>query len=158
MTGTEGDFEKLAYEAALRGLDKQEQLLEELRARTGLLLAAASIAAPSLGQRALEGSHPRGLALIALTAFAILIGASVFVLIPRKDLAFAESGASQYERLYSLRDDMAEVYRCLAFAMDDFWWSNDRRIAQMIRACAVAATALAVEIFCLVTMLGDGAF
>ena len=95
--------------------------------------------------------------MIALTAFVILIGASVFVLIPRKDLAFAESGASQYERLYSLRDDMAEVYRCLAFAMDDFWRSNDRRIAQVIRACAIAATALVVEIFCLVTMLGDGA-
>lgn len=34
-----GEFEKLAYEAALRGLDKQERLLEELRTRTGMLLA-----------------------------------------------------------------------------------------------------------------------
>lgn len=40
-----GEFEQLAYEAALRSLDKQERLLEELRARTGVLLAASSIAA-----------------------------------------------------------------------------------------------------------------
>jgi hypothetical protein len=46
-----GEFEKLAYEAALRGLDKQEGLLEELRTRTGVLLAASSLAASFLGQR-----------------------------------------------------------------------------------------------------------
>jgi hypothetical protein len=40
-----GEFEKLAYEAALRGLDKQEGLLEQLRTRTGVLLAASSLAA-----------------------------------------------------------------------------------------------------------------
>jgi hypothetical protein len=44
-----GEFEKLAYEAALRGLDKQENLLEELRTRTGVLLAASSLAASFLG-------------------------------------------------------------------------------------------------------------
>jgi hypothetical protein len=44
-----GDFEKLAYEEAVRGLDKQETLLEALRARTGVLLAASSIATSFLG-------------------------------------------------------------------------------------------------------------
>jgi hypothetical protein len=43
-----GTLAELAYEASLRRLDKQEQLLEELRARTGLLLAAASLAAWAL--------------------------------------------------------------------------------------------------------------
>jgi hypothetical protein len=47
-----GEFEKLAYEAALRGLDKQEGLIEELRTRTGVLLAASSLAASFLGQQA----------------------------------------------------------------------------------------------------------
>jgi len=40
-----GELERLAYESSLRALDKQEQLLAELRARTGLLLAASSLAA-----------------------------------------------------------------------------------------------------------------
>lgn len=47
-----GEFEKLAYEAALRSLDKQERLLEEMRARTGVLLAASSVAITLLGQKA----------------------------------------------------------------------------------------------------------
>jgi hypothetical protein len=45
-----GTLAELAYDASLRRLDKQEQLLEELRARTGLLLAAASLAASFLGR------------------------------------------------------------------------------------------------------------
>jgi len=75
-----GEFEKLAYEAALRGLDKQEGLLEELRTRTGVLLAASSLAASFLGQRAFQDPSPRGLAITALVAFVISIGASVYML------------------------------------------------------------------------------
>lgn len=90
MIGREGEFEKLAYEAALRGLDKQERLLEELRARTGIVLAVASVAAPILGQKAFQDPNSRGLALAALAAFVTSIAASVFVLVPRKSLAFAE--------------------------------------------------------------------
>jgi hypothetical protein len=63
-----GEFEKLAYEAALRGLDKQEGLLEELRTRTGVLLAASSLAASFLGQQAFQNPSPRGLAITALVA------------------------------------------------------------------------------------------
>jgi hypothetical protein len=43
------DLARLAYEASLRSLDKQEELLGELRSRTGLLLAASSVAASFLG-------------------------------------------------------------------------------------------------------------
>ena len=50
------EFERLAYETALRGLDKQEELLRELRSRTGVLLAAASLAASFLKAPRL---HPR---------------------------------------------------------------------------------------------------
>ena len=116
-----GEFEKLAYEAALRGLDKQEGLLEELRARTGVLLAASSLAASFLGQQALSAPHPRALAVAALVAFVISIGASVFILLPKKNLVFAEAGAGLYEGLYAVRSDMAEVYKRLAYELDRFW-------------------------------------
>ena len=81
-----GDFEKLAYEAALRGLDKQEGLLEELRTRTGVLLAASSLAASFLGQQAFQNPSPRGLAITALVAFVVSIATSVFILLPKKNL------------------------------------------------------------------------
>jgi len=41
------EYERLAFDAALRALDKQESVLDELRSRTGVLLAASALAASS---------------------------------------------------------------------------------------------------------------
>jgi hypothetical protein len=62
-------LERLAYEAAQRALDKQERLLDELRNRTGLLLAAASLAASFLGREAFAGDPKDGLAVVWLASF-----------------------------------------------------------------------------------------
>lgn len=149
------EFEKLAYEAALRGLDKQEGLLEELRSRTGVLLAASSLAASFLGQQAFRDPSPRGLALTSLGAFVISIAASVYILLPKKNLIFAESGSGLYEGLFTVREDMAEVYRRLAYDLDRFWESNDEKIKWLTRAYTVAAASIVVEILSLAALLGD---
>jgi hypothetical protein len=156
--GWQGEFEKLAYEAALRGLDKQEGLLEELRTRTGVLLVASSLAASFLGQQAFQNPSPRGLAIVALSAFVLSIAASVFILLPKKDLIFAEAGAGLYEGLYPFRDDMPEVYRRLAYDLDLFWDSNDKKIKWLTRAYTMAASALVIEILSLAALLGDNIF
>jgi hypothetical protein len=153
-----GDFEKLAYEAALRGLDKQEGLLEELRTRTGVLLAASSLAASFLGQQAFQDPSPRGLAITALVAFVVSIATSVFILLPKKNLIFAEAGAGLYEGLYAVREDMPEVYRRLAYDLDRFWESNDKKINWLTRAYTVATSALVIEILSLAALLGDNIF
>jgi hypothetical protein len=153
-----GEFEKLAYEAALRGLDKQEGLLEELRTRTGVLLATSSLAASFLGQRAFQDTSPRGLVFAALIAFVISIAASVFILLPKKNLIFAEAGAGLYEGLYAFRDNMPEVYRRLAYDLDLFWDSNDMKIAWLTRAYTVAASALVIEILSLAALMGGNIF
>jgi hypothetical protein len=111
-----GEFERLAYEAALRGLDKQEGYLEELRARTGVLLAASSLAASFLGQQAFQHPHPRGLAIVALVAFVASIGAGVFILLPKKNLTFALAGIGLYEGLFAL-GAAALVIEILALAV-----------------------------------------
>jgi hypothetical protein len=152
------DFEKLAYEAALRGLDKQEGLLEELRSRTGVLLAASSLAASFLGQQAFQHPHPAALVVAALVAFVVSIGASVFILMPKTDLIFSQKGAGLFEGLYAVRDDLAEVYRRLAYDLDRFWDSNDKTIVKLIRSYKVAATALVIEILSLAALLGDTIF
>ena len=79
-----------------------------------------------LGQPAFRHPHPRGLAILALAAFVFSIAASVFILLPKKNLIFAEAGAGLYEGLYSVRDDMPEVFRRLAYELDRFWESNDK--------------------------------
>lgn len=81
------------------------------RTRTGVLLAASSLAASFLGQQAFQNPTPRGLAIAALVAFVVSIAASVFILLPKKNLVFAEAGAGLYEGLYAFRNDMPEVYR-----------------------------------------------
>jgi hypothetical protein len=63
----------LAYEAALHSLDKQEQLLGELRSRTGAILGASSLAVSFLGRPALDAEHP-WLAVLALIAFVVSLG------------------------------------------------------------------------------------
>jgi len=150
-----GEFEKLAYETALRGLDKQEGYLEELRARTGVLLAASSLAASFLGQQAFSHPDPQGLVVIALLAFVASIGAGVFILVPKKDLIFAQAGVGLYEGLFALRDDMPEVYRRLAYDLGRFWDSNDKKIRRLVRAFTLSAVGLVIETLALAGLLGD---
>lgn len=153
-----GELEKLAYEAALRGLDKQEGYLEELRARTGVLLGASSLAASFLGQQAFQHPHPRGLAIIAILSFVTSIGAGVYILLPKKKLIFAQSGVGLYEGLFAIRYDMPEVYRRLTHALGRFWESNDATIQWLVRAFTVGAAALAAEILALVGLMSGSLF
>jgi hypothetical protein len=121
MEAGEATCERLAYDAAQRALDKQERLLEELRSRTGLLLAAASLAASFLGREAFAEDPKRGLALVAVLAFLLSVGASVYILLPKRDkFVFALVGAGLYEGLYAVRDDLPEVFRRLAYDLIDF--------------------------------------
>jgi hypothetical protein len=49
-----GVLAELSYEAAVRALDLQERAIEQLRARTGTLLAASSLTASFLGAQAIQ--------------------------------------------------------------------------------------------------------
>jgi hypothetical protein len=139
------DLARVAYDSSLRSLDKQESLLAEVRARTAILVAGSSLAASFLGEPALaDGSL--ALAILALLAFVVSIGASLYVLLPRKDLVFSLAGAKLYEELYEFGDDSSEVHRRLAYDLDRFWETNDSIVRRLIRAFSVAALALGVEI------------
>jgi len=150
-----GDLERLAYEAALRALDKQEGLLEELRARTGILLAASSLAASFLGRDAFQDPGSTAVAILALAAFVVSVAASVYILMPKRELLFSQSGPALYEGLYSVRDDAPEIHRRLAYELYRFWESNDQRMRNLFRAYRIAAGALVVEILLLVALVSD---
>jgi hypothetical protein len=152
-------YERLAYEAAQRALDKQERLLEELRSRTGLLLAAASLVASFLGREAFAQNPKRGLALLAVLAFLLAVGASVYILMPKRNkFVFALVGAGLYEGLYAVRDDIAEVYRRLAYDLDRFWDDNDAELQKLFKSFRLAAGALSAEVLVLIAMVSDNLF
>lgn len=147
-------LEQIAYDNAIRALDKQERMLEELRARTGVLLAAASLAVSLLGGRAFEDSRPVLLVVVALAAFASTFAAGLFVLLPR-ELVFAIQGARVYEELYAFRDDPAEIHRHLAYDLQQFWMQNDERIESVQRSLRFATGSLAVEMLALTILAAD---
>jgi hypothetical protein len=152
------EFERLAFDAALRALDKQEALLDELRSRTGALLAASALAASFLGAEAFKDPAP-ALAAIALLAFVGSIAASVFILVPRRDhFTFSLSGPGLYEGLYEVREDLAEVYRRLAYDLLDFWERNDAQLQPLFRAYRVGTAALVIEILILVALVSGTIF
>ena len=71
---------------ARRAIDVQVAQLDELRTRTGLLFAAASLSGSFLGSAAARGEIGIGLwGGAALIAFAFSIGACVKVLWPKKE-------------------------------------------------------------------------
>jgi hypothetical protein len=142
----------IAFEAATRALDKQEAVLEELRSRTGLLLAASSLAVAFLGRPALDDSRD-AFAVIALAAFAVSIASSVYVLLPKSTFFFALSGKHVYENLYEYRDDPDEIRRRLVYDRQRFWDDNDVIMRRLLIAFRVAAAALAVEIVALLAAI-----
>lgn len=140
------DLEELAFLAAERALDKQERLLEEIRARTGVLLAAASIAASFLGGQAFAEAEPPWLLAAVLAAFVVSIGASVYALTPKRGFTVALSGPRIYERLYAFRSDLPEAHRRLTYDLQRFWDANDLLVRKIVRAYKLAVVGLVVEI------------
>jgi hypothetical protein len=118
------------------------------------LLAAASLAASFLGRPALD-SDPVGLAVLALAAFGVTIAASLYVLLPKRNLVFALVGSRVFEELYEFRGEIPEVHRRLTYDLDRFWEANDRIMQRLIWVFRVAAWALAIEIGSLLTSLTD---
>jgi hypothetical protein len=149
---------RLAYDESVRSLDKQERLLDELRARTGLLLAASSLAISFVGRPAFQAADTL-VVVLGLLAFAISVAASVYVLMPKaRRFVFSLEGSAVFEELYEFRDDMPEVYRRLTYDLDRFWDENDAVMARLFRWFQIAAAALAAEIILLLTSLSGTLF
>jgi hypothetical protein len=137
----------LAYEASLRALDQQQRVLEDLRSRTGLLLAAASLSASFLGARAFDGHASVALSAMALTALAVTLLLGILILTPRTSLVFSTAGTVLYRDLHDL-DDLADQHRYAAHWLDAFWEANRRPIRRLTRHFEVAAWALVVQTIC----------
>jgi hypothetical protein len=148
------DLEKLAYDSALRALDKQERLVEELRARAGIVLAASSLAASFLGGRGFGGPGPVVLAVVALLSFVASVSATAFVLLPRPDLRFSLSAAEVIENLMEFRDNRGRLFGCAAAVLDRIWERNDAVVYRLGRSLSFAAAALGIEVIALAALLG----
>jgi hypothetical protein len=137
---------RVSYELSLRALDQQEAVLNELRTRTGTLLAASSLVASLLGARAASTDHLPWLAGLGLGAFAVSVLASVFILMPRSGLIFALRGTVLLEEEFGEDAGLAEVHRRLAYWLEEFRDSNQDIIEALFKAFWVATAGVLAEV------------
>ncbi len=138
---------ELAYEAAVRALDLQERAIEQLRARTGILLAASSLTASFLGALTIQHSAGFGsLDALALLAMVASIGLCVYILLPKSGFVFSVNAPAMYEELYEFREDAVEVRRRLAYWLEGYWRANQEKIDLLGRYYLAAAVALLLQL------------
>jgi hypothetical protein len=138
---------ELSYDAAVRALDLQERGVEQLRARTGTLLAASSLTASFLGAQTIQ--HTGGLqalgslALISLAASIVLC---VYVLLPKSGFVFSVNAARMYETLFEIGEDEEEARRRLIYWLEEYREANQVKIEDLGRYFFGAAIALTLQL------------
>ena len=135
MTATEpheDGLEQLAFDLALRTLAQQERVLEEVRARTGVLLTATAVVASFLGGRALQSSGSVWLTLPGALAAIASIVLSVYVLLPKQTLNFALHGSAVYEHFQAEGAPLRDAHRTLAYWSKAAWDGNQTTIDRLI--------------------------
>jgi hypothetical protein len=141
----------LIFEESRRALDQQEKVLDNLRARAGLLLTAAAIASSFLGATALADgkfcvwSWLAIGSLLALGWFAIK-----GVLWPRQDAwTFTHSVADLLKHYVDAAErewDIDGMHAAMAERNEKLWDENEKQLEPMFTAFRYAAVALLFEV------------
>jgi hypothetical protein len=158
--GVADSIEQIAYELSVHTLGEQERSVSGLRTRAGTVLAAASIASSFLGSRAttklpdwsILGVHVGHGSLdvwsfLAVIAFLLTGGASVWILLPRRFVFAFEA-----RTLLAASDEVAggvevaDGYRALTLWMAPSINDNRRGIQSLNRWFVASCVALGVEI------------
>jgi hypothetical protein len=148
---------KLAYAESVRGLEMQSSSLNELRARIGLVLSAASISSAFLGAAALARHHHHlaGLSAYGVVLFGVTVALSLAVLLPLPGWAFVSNGRA-LAAFYADREDegLDVTYRQLAESNGDSQLSNSKRIGRLYVAFACACVVLGADVIVWLCDLG----
>jgi hypothetical protein len=137
---------ELAFTLARDALAKQDAALDELRTRTGTLLAASSLVASFFGARAIDRSQFSWPNIIALVSFGAAALFSVYVLFPRSGVARSLSGPAVYEYFEDLDVDIDEVYRDLAYWIQGAYATNAAIVRPLSSAFRLGCVALIGEV------------
>ena len=141
--------EAIIYEEAKRGIAVQTATLDELRSRTGLLLAAASVTASFLAAQAAEDPGIGCLGVLAIVAFAVAVGACLYVLWPRKDgWVFVVSPKILAEDWIDTEREggTRAMQRFVALKLEEHHDRNKLKLDRLFRAFQLAAIATGAEV------------
>lgn len=133
---------------ARRAITFQAASLDELRSRTGLLLAAASVSASFLG--AATAKNGEGLGFCggaALVAFVIAIGCCIWVLMPRRDgWTFITSPTTLKKDWIDTERPTESMKLFLATALEKHYDANAKKMGDLYVYFQVAAGSVAAEV------------
>jgi len=140
--------EAILYEEAVRAIKSQARQLEELRSRTAILLAAATVIAGFLGQAGIKDGV--GLAgAVAVIVFGIAACLCVWVLLPRFDAwTFVTSPRILIEDHVDVpqRNSRAQFHRFLAERIEAHFDSNMAKLHELYLAFWWSAVAVSVDV------------
>jgi hypothetical protein len=132
---------------ARRAIEVQGAALNELRSRTGVLLAAASVSVSFLGAVLKAGAVGLGfLGGLSLVAFVISVGACIRVLMPSPDWIFRTSPRILIQDWIELDRGAASLKLHLAQSLEDHFDCNKVKLDHLYVWFQVAAFALAAEV------------
>ena len=137
----EETLERFAFDLSVRALERQERVVEELRARTGTLLAAGAFVGSLLGIRS-SGA----LAFAGVASAVGTIGVCVSILLPNRRLEFKHSGTAVFAHSTRAGLDVPDAHRMLTYWNDSVWDMNQRIVTRLIVQFEVAAAWLVLAI------------
>jgi hypothetical protein len=147
---------KLAYEESIRSLEQQSASLDDLRSRTGILLAALALSASFLGARALDISGFSAWSWVAIGCFAGAGFFSLAVLWPSGDWHFTSKAGTILEDLEA--DDsitLDEMHGTYAKSNQEDRDANDRKLGRLFWFFRVAVVALILQVGFWLIALGN---
>jgi hypothetical protein len=148
---------QLAYLESQRNLAQQATVLDNIRTRAGLVIAAANVVTAFLGAPAIrnattvaEGSTAApGLALgswLALASFVVVGVCSIAMLWPRKGWNFRFGADNIIERIDNHPDEtLASIQKKLALWNETSFQGNEEKIGELFRLLEIAAFSLFLE-------------
>jgi len=146
--------EELAYELSLAAVSQQESRANELRSRTGTLLAAAAVTASFFGSRAVVASDVDPAGVLALVAFLCGLGAGLIVLVPRR-LILEFRGSVLLGAARAAHAGLPEAYEAASTWIEGFHEQNRNVLASLARWYTAALAAVGLEVVLWTASVGD---
>lgn len=138
---------KVAYEEAVRALSLQQEVIESIRGRAGLLLSAASITTSFLGAQALDGGDSGPASWLALSIFVAVAVVALAILWPR-DWELS-ANPSELIRSYIETDESTAIealHRDLSLFMHNSYVENRRGLGSLATRLQVASALLTIDV------------
>jgi hypothetical protein len=153
-----GDGYALAYREARVGLEDQERLVTDLRARAGTLIAAAAITTSFFAGQALVPREISVAAWVAIGCFTSLGFVVLSVLWPRRDWEFSPSPdqliATYIEPVDADPLEPSRIQRDLAVHMGHSAELNGHQLRSLTTRVRIAVLLLVVEVLAWLVALG----